>query len=83
MKITLPPLRQRGEDILMLFTRFADQFAEEYGCDAPAVTAQEAAQLLQAPWPGNSAPADQHRRTRGAAIAPRLGHDRVAADERP
>ena len=53
MKITLPPLRSRGEDILMLFTRFADQFAEEYGCAAPTVAAQEAAQLLQAPWPGN------------------------------
>ncbi|MCB1330667.1 MAG: sigma-54-dependent Fis family transcriptional regulator, partial [Maritimibacter sp.] len=53
MKITLPPLRSRGEDILMLFTGFADQFAEEYGCAAPTVTAQEAAQLLQAPWPGN------------------------------
>jgi len=53
MKITLPPLRQRGEDILILFTRFADQFAEEYGCAAPGVAAQEAAQLLQAPWPGN------------------------------
>lgn len=53
MKITLPPLRQRGEDILMLFQRLSDQFAEEYGCDAPEVSAQEAAQLLQAPWPGN------------------------------
>ncbi|NNL73620.1 MAG: sigma-54-dependent Fis family transcriptional regulator, partial [Silicimonas sp.] len=53
MKITLPPLRQRGEDILMLFQRFSEQFAEEYGCDAPEVSAQEAAQLLQAPWPGN------------------------------
>ena len=53
MKITLPPLRQRGEDILALFTRVADDFAEEYGCAAPVVTAQEAAQLLQAPWPGN------------------------------
>jgi DNA-binding NtrC family response regulator len=53
MKITLPPLRNRGEDILMLFTRFADQFADEYGCAAPGVSAQEAAQLLQAPWPGN------------------------------
>ncbi|PID36519.1 MAG: DNA-binding response regulator [Rhodobacterales bacterium] len=53
MKLVLPPLRQRGEDILMLFTGFADQFAEEYGCAAPKVTAQEAAQLLQAPWPGN------------------------------
>ena len=53
MKITIPPLRQRGEDILVLFTRFSEQFAEEYGCDAPVVSAQEAAQLLQAPWPGN------------------------------
>jgi DNA-binding NtrC family response regulator len=52
-KITLPPLRARGEDILTIFTRMAEQFAEEYGCDAPEVSAQEAAQLLQAPWPGN------------------------------
>ncbi|MCT8160339.1 sigma-54-dependent transcriptional regulator [Pseudoruegeria sp. SHC-113] len=53
LKITLPPLRQRGEDILTLFTRLAEQFAEEYGCETPEVSAQEAAQLLQAPWPGN------------------------------
>ncbi|SLN23237.1 C4-dicarboxylate transport transcriptional regulatory protein DctD [Pseudoruegeria aquimaris] len=53
LKITLPPLRQRGEDILTLFTRLAEQFAEEYGCETPQVSAQEAAQLLQAPWPGN------------------------------
>jgi len=53
MKITVPPLRARGEDILTLFARFSEQFSEEYGCDAPEVSAQEAAQLLQAPWPGN------------------------------
>jgi len=53
LRITVPPLRQRGEDILTLFTRMSEQFADEYGCDAPEVTAQEAAQLLQAPWPGN------------------------------
>ncbi len=53
LRITVPPLRQRGEDILSLFTQMAEQFAEEYGCDAPQLTAQEAAQLLQAPWPGN------------------------------
>ncbi|MBM9595858.1 sigma-54-dependent transcriptional regulator [Roseitranquillus sediminis] len=53
MKITLPPLRARGEDILSLFTYFAEQSAQDYGCPAPEVTAQEAAQLLQAPWPGN------------------------------
>ncbi len=53
LRITVPPLRQRGEDILSLFTRLSEQFSEEYGCDAPKVSAQEAAQLLQAPWPGN------------------------------
>ena len=53
LKITLPPLRQRGEDVLVLFTSMAEQFSDEYGCEAPQVTAQEAAQLLQAPWPGN------------------------------
>ena len=53
LRITVPPLRQRGEDILTLFTRLSEQYAEEYGCDAPQVSAQEAAQLLQAPWPGN------------------------------
>ena len=40
MRIDLPPLRQRGEDILTLFTRFGEQFAEEYATDAPQVTAQ-------------------------------------------
>ena len=53
LHLTLPPLRKRGEDILQLFNRFIEIFAEEYGCDAPEVTAKEAAELLQAPWPGN------------------------------
>ena len=53
LKITVPPLRARGEDILTLFTRLSEQYADEYGCEAPVVSAQEAAQLLQAPWPGN------------------------------
>jgi DNA-binding NtrC family response regulator len=53
LRITVPPLRARGEDILTLFTRLSEQYSEEYGCDAPEVSAREAAQLLQAPWPGN------------------------------
>ena len=52
-KIILPPLRARGEDILTLFATIAARFAEEYGCEAPEVSTQEAAQLLQSPWPGN------------------------------
>ena len=53
LKVTLPPLRARGEDVLQIFTRLSDQFADEYGCEAPRVSVQEAAQILQAPWPGN------------------------------
>ena len=53
MKLTLPPLRTRGEDILALFKSYANDYAEEYGCPAPDLGAQDAAYLLQAPWPGN------------------------------
>jgi DNA-binding NtrC family response regulator len=53
MTIICPPLRARGEDILTLFNSAAADYADEYGCDAPQVSAQEAAELLQAPWPGN------------------------------
>jgi DNA-binding NtrC family response regulator len=48
-----PPLRARGEDMLALFSHFTVQFAEEYGCEPPALSAGDAANLVQAPWPGN------------------------------
>ena len=51
--IEAPPLRARGEDILMLFSHFTVQFAEEYGCEPPTLGAGDAANLVQAPWPGN------------------------------
>jgi DNA-binding NtrC family response regulator len=47
------PLRARAEDILTLFTHFTVQFAEEYGCEPPSLNAGDAANLVQAPWPGN------------------------------
>ena len=51
--IEVPPLRARGEDILALFSHFTVQFAEEYGCEPPTLNAGDAANLVQAPWPGN------------------------------
>ena len=51
--ITVPPLRKRGNDILDMFTDLCDRFAEDYGCESPVISAQEAAQILQAPCPGN------------------------------
>jgi DNA-binding NtrC family response regulator len=51
--IEAPPLRSRGEDILTLFSHFTVQFADEYGCEPPTLGAGDAANLVQAPWPGN------------------------------
>ena len=51
--VEVPPLRARGEDILALFSHFTIQFAEEYGCEPPTLNAGDAANLVQAPWPGN------------------------------
>lgn len=53
LHLTLPPLRQRGDDILLLFKDFTANFAGEYGAPPPQISPHEAAQLLQAPWPGN------------------------------
>ena len=53
LRITTPPLRERGDDILALFTQLSSQFSEEYGCEVPELSAQDTAQILQSPWPGN------------------------------
>ncbi len=53
MEILVPTLRERGEDTLVLFSRFTQLFAEEYGIDAPEISATDAANLLKAQWPGN------------------------------
>jgi len=53
MEIMVPTLRERGEDTLVLFSRFTQLFAEEYGIEAPEISATDAANLLKAQWPGN------------------------------
>ncbi len=53
LQMLVPPLRDRGEDILTLFNKYALRFAEEYGCASPELTASDAAILLRARWPGN------------------------------
>ncbi len=51
--IIVPPLRDRGDDIILLFRLFAMQMAEKYRL--PKVTLTEKAKqiLLQYKWPGN------------------------------
>jgi two-component system nitrogen regulation response regulator NtrX len=51
--ITIPPLRERQEDLPLLTAFFSRQFAESYG-RAPLIFPEETMRLLQAhPWPGN------------------------------
>ena len=53
VQITVPPLRDRGSDIMLLARKFANDFAERYRM--PAVTFGDDARdaLLHYRWPGN------------------------------
>ncbi|MDP1903535.1 MAG: sigma-54 dependent transcriptional regulator [Pseudomonadota bacterium] len=51
--ITLPPLRDRHEDILLLARHFLDRFAREEGKDFTGFSDGAEAELLTYPWPGN------------------------------
>lgn len=51
--IKIPPLRERAEDISLLFRKFASDFAEKYRMPAIQLTEDAKAMLLAYPWPGN------------------------------
>lgn len=51
--ISLPALRQRSEDIHLLFRKFANDFAEKYRMPAIKLTEDAVLLLQQYPWPGN------------------------------
>ncbi len=51
--IHLPPLRERKEDIPLLFRRFALDFADKYNMPAVRLTDEATALLENYPWPGN------------------------------
>ena len=51
--IQIPPLRERGEDISLLFRKFASDFAEKYRMPAVQLTEDAKAMLMAYPWPGN------------------------------
>ncbi|GAB5348331.1 sigma-54-dependent transcriptional regulator [Alteriqipengyuania sp. 357] len=51
--ISLPPLRERGDDILLLAEKLAERIAGEEGLDPPRFDAESRSALLSRPWPGN------------------------------
>ncbi len=51
--ITLPPLRERGDDIHQLARYFLNKFAEQYSSKARGFTNEAIVALLNYFWPGN------------------------------
>ena len=51
--LRLPPLRERGEDILFLANHFLERFRSKYGKAATRLEPRAREQLLAYPWPGN------------------------------
>ena len=49
----MPPLRERGEDIVLLFRLFAMQMAQEYKMDRIQLTEEAKQMLMRYKWPGN------------------------------
>ena len=51
--LRIPPLRERGEDVLTLFQHYADAAAERHGLPARELQPGQRALLLRHTWPGN------------------------------
>lgn len=51
--IQMPPLRDRGEDIILLFRLFAMQMADKYQLPKITLTDEAKAALMKYKWPGN------------------------------
>ena len=51
--IELPPLRARGQDVLLLARRFTADFAQRSGKAVRGLTPSVEQRLLDYPWPGN------------------------------
>lgn len=53
LPITIPPLRERGDDILLLARSFLRRMAETQGCGITGFTREAIEAMLAHQWPGN------------------------------
>ncbi|MDR2315027.1 MAG: sigma-54 dependent transcriptional regulator [Pseudomonas sp.] len=51
--LRIPPLRERGDDILVLFQHFADAASQRHGLPPHTLQPAQRAVLLRHAWPGN------------------------------
>ena len=53
VRVAVPPLRERAEDIPALIAHFVDRFSSRYGRPPPEIPAEVATALQRHDWPGN------------------------------
>lgn len=53
LSVTLPPLRERGDDVLLLARHYADRTARRYGLGSIELTSDAEQALGEYDWPGN------------------------------
>jgi DNA-binding NtrC family response regulator len=51
--LTVPPLRERGDDVLLLTDHFLSEFRAEFGKPALQLSNEAKQRLREYPWPGN------------------------------
>jgi len=54
INIQLPPLRERGDDVLFLINHFISRYSEELGIEAPRFSDKALQVLRDYSWPGNA-----------------------------
>lgn len=53
VSLTLPPLSERGDDVLLLAEHFLEQFCYQIGRQVPTLESCAREALMAHPWPGN------------------------------
>ena len=53
IELHIPPLRERGDDILLLADHFLQRYARKYGKEMRGLTREAKNKLLRYAWPGN------------------------------
>lgn len=79
IQLELPPLRQRGNDILLLAMQFIDQISRRFNKSVTGLAEPAAACLLAYDWPGN---VRELRNAIERAVALTL-HDQLIVDDFP
>jgi len=52
-EVVVPPLRDRRDDVPLLFEYFAEKLAFRYKCEIPQLSQNDLHELIMHPWPGN------------------------------